>query len=104
MRRSRSYYLFTYLMFIEEMAGLPHHMCKEEPRAALQWLPIPKNERVGEQDHSNGRPEVPKLVNGMVMRNLNIDMFIFHYLFVVKLGVVFDESSHESQEEFGPCR
>ena len=85
----------THLVLIEEMARLPHDMGHKEPSTSLQRLAFPKDERVREQNHSDGRPKVTKLINRMIVRDLNVDVLIHHDLVVMKFDIVLDEPSDQ---------
>ena len=72
----------AYLMFIKEVAALSDDMRDKEPAASLHRLSVPKDEWVGKHDHSYRRPKVTKLVHWMIMRNLNVDVFVTHDLII----------------------
>ena len=93
----------AYLMFIKEVAALSDDMRDKEPAASLHRLSVPKDEWVGKHDHSYRRPKVTKLVHWMIMRNLNVDVFVTHDLIIKQPQVIFGEadSKIDVKLEFG---
>ena len=83
------------------MTTLSHYVGEEEAQAPLQRIAVPKKQWICKHDHTNRRPEVTKLVDGVVVRYFNVNVFVVHNLVVVDPSVVPRELCHKRKVEFG---